>query len=454
MFEKIYKETKNAYETNIKAFNEQKAQEEEYKKDTTKEGQIRDEACKAIWNVINGIPDVRIVYSESLLNIVKTYKFKVLEYGKRNHIDPDEYCPTLEYYSVKYNHYKFIIKHLNDVDIPDGIFAVYEVEDLLNNNIIELYVDLGCRNTAKPKFDRFLCLLESLNEEDYLNKVYGVYKQIPELLEKKGYEILESNLDFNTSKTYGYIQVLPKVYVVIYDNWMNDIGVVVSNKKNWNVNSSNSFDTFGYYTTYKSSSDIDNLAKTIDAFNKHIKGEYGFYENGKYYKNSDIENYLKKFSLYDKNGDIREAINNHHVQIEKVNMWDGRGFNGRTYINVYEGLEMAMHFNFTLNDAAQWSIGDIINDSDIIIKYDREIDPDNCILLINNYQYKASDEYLDYEYDENGHVIYNEYIDKLKECYNKDYLIDSIEFRGTYTQCIKMLDQYTDKMMELFNIKL
>jgi hypothetical protein len=72
--------------------------------------------------------------------------------------------------------------------------------------------------------------------------------------------------------------------------------------------------------------------------------------------------------------------------------------------------------------------------------------------MINNYQYNENDEHMNYEYDEDGDCLNCEYVDRLNENYNKEFLIDSVVFKGTFTECMKVLHDYIYKLLEIFEI--
>lgn len=447
MFEKIYESAKKAVEENLEAFNKEQEDEKEYIENTSAEERVRDGVEDSKWFVIEGMPDIKKIISDELYDIVNQLKFEVLEYGKRvDEVRYDEYDPVIEYYSVRYKNYKFIINHLSDVDIDEGIFAVYEIENINTTEKIKYYLDLGCRNTGEAKLEYFLLLLDSENEEDFLNKKYASYRKISELLKEKGYTEAVDLVEYKSDRMSGHIKVDDDIYVIPYFGWGNEIRVIVTNSKSWDVNSSNSYGKCGYYVEYKNEDDINVLIDNIEALRKHINGQYGYFENDKYYNNDDIEDFLS-VEKTDENGNYRECFNHYHIRIDRADDWDGRGY-GNPYINVYTGLEIAKHFKVTFNDAAQWSIGDIINHSDIIVKYDKRIDKNNCILMIRNYQYTEEDDYwMGYDEEE------VETIDQFGNDIDEMFLVDEIEFKGSFCDIMDKLKIYLNNMCKIFNIE-
>lgn len=446
--EKIYEKAKEAAVANEKEIKELKELEE--KANLSPEEKIRiDAGEKAEWKIINGTPDIKTVVSEELFKIVKELNFNIIEYAKRTNVDTwHEYEPVLEYYSVEYNNYKFIIRNLHDCDIEEGIFAVYGVTNKLNNEYTKFFLDLGCRNTCSVKKHDFLLLLNSENEHEYLIKKYDIYNRIPELLKNNGCDILENKLEFCSDKIKGFIKVDENIYVIPYFAGRDEVRVVISNINSWDVNSSNRGNKIGYYIEYNDASDIKNIITAIDAMKKHVDGKFGYLEDGVFYKNRDIEKILDINSRRDERGCWLDAVNHYRIRINKVNQWDARGYGKHRYISVLDGLEMAVHFALIINDSAQWSEGDIINYSDIVFKYDKNIDDENCILLIKNYQYHQ---------DENIHVpsdedyVFEE-IDLPFSDLNEEYFIDSVELRGSFTELREKLIDYMNNMCEINNI--
>lgn len=450
MFDKIFEEAKKAAEINKQNYEKNIKEQEEYKTKTSPEQIIKDKEGKS-WTTLNGKPFSCEVHSEELLDIINKLGFEVLEYNKRvDEISYDEYDPILEFYTVKNNKYKFIVKNMSDVDITDGIFGVYNVINLKTNEQINFYVDLSCRNTGKAKLKDFLMLISCDSMQEYINKKYEKCISLEEKLKNAGYEVAENTLEYFSERITGNILLENGIFIVPYNAWCDELRFVVTNYGRWGVNDSNSYNKIGYYVEYEN--DINVLINAIEALKVHLSGKYGYLENGVYYKNSDVEKFFNKFKDKDKHGKYRYAYNNHLIRIESPHEWDGRGYGDFSYISVLSGLEMAKHYNFEINNTQEYGLNNKINDSDILIKYNKKEDPKNCILMINNYQYNENDEYMNYEYDEDGDCLNCEYVDRLNENYNKEFLIDSVVFKGTFTECMKVLHDYIYKLLEIFEI--
>lgn len=450
MFNKIYENAINASKYNKEKIIERNLVLEEYESSTSEEEKIRDYSNEAKWVVFEKEPTSDDVWSEELLNIIRENNFNILEYAKR--IDQvnyyEDYGSIMEYYTLSNNKYKFIAKYRLDVDIDEGILCVYDVENLKTGEVIEFYLDLGCRNTGKAKFDDFLLLISCDSKEEYISKKFASYLVLPEMLEKYGYEILDNTMVYSTERLKGFIKLGEKLYIVPYTAWHDEVKVVVTNDPKWDINSSNYFGKMGYYVDF-SLENFDILIKNIESFKRHVAGKYGYLEGDTCFKNKDIEAYFERFKDKDKNGNYRKAYNNRIIEIESINGWDGRGYGNIPYINLYKGLEVAKHYQVTINPSSGYGYDfcDLFSNlSDIVLKYDTSIDKNNCILLINNYHYKNEDGVHIYDED-----IYD-HIDSLSDLLDKEFLVDTIEFRGSFSQCIEMIDKYLMKMFEIFEI--
>ena len=450
MFEKIYESATKGSIYNKEIFDKNEQEKKEEIENSTKEERIRKEASNSKWEVSNEMPLRKNVFSEELLDIIISLDCKLLEYGKRiDDIDYyEEYDPTLEYYSLEKNNYKFIVKNFKDVDIPEGIFAVYNLVDTNANKEIDFYLDLGCRNTGDAKKEDFILLLNSSSEEEFLINKYQKYINIPNILKDTPFEVIENKVNFASNRIKGYYKIDEDIFIVPYDAWFGETRLVITNDCSWDVNSSNDSNNIGYYLNKDILDNKKELLKALKCFKKHLEGNYGYLEGDKYYKTNDITKILNKY-IKTKDGKYTDIYNHHYISFENLGTFDGRGYGDIPYINIYEGLELAKHFTFTIDsNARNYDINSLINFSDIVFKYDKKEDENNCILLINNYQYNENDDYSYYDEDEADTIT------SLNKNIEEEFKIDSIEFRGTFTECKNILVQYIDKMLEIFNLKL
>lgn len=379
-------------------------------------------------------------YSKELLSLIKKYNFNIDTYKKEEEPDYEDFCPTLETYYCNYNGWSFTIRNFEDCDIEEGIFSLSDLKNIKTNEEINFYCDLGCRNTGKDKLNNFLGLIKYNTQEEYIKDKYKEELKIPKLLENKGYIFENHNFGFTLQEPIGYLKLDKEVYLKFYRALFDNLKLVITNDKKWNVNSSNDdFSSIGYYFNYTNENDIEELCKCIDCFKDHMKGKIGYYEDETYYDNKYLTSYYNNLMLSIKNK-CYDNYNHYRVEIkEKEIEWDGRGYNtGAKIINKYKGLELYNTVDITFNDSAQWSHGDKKNKSVITFIYDKSIDKDNCILTIDNYIYSEDSEieYCDEELEE--------YV--LKESNNR------LEFKGEFTELFGILEQYIDTMCKIHNI--
>ena len=453
MFEKIYEEAQKAAASNKKNELEKIERDKKYKEENSPEQILKDKEGKE-WATIKGAPLSFEVVSKELFKIINNLGFEIIEYNKR--VDEinyyEEYDPVVEFYTVKNNKYQFIVKNMHDVDIEDGIFGVHEITNLETNKNTKYYVDLSCRNTGKARLDDFLLLISCDTEDEFLNRKYRICMELPEKLEKIGCKVVENTFKYSTTEIKGYLMLDNGIYIVPYRAWCSELRFTVTNYPKWDVNDSNGHGRIGYYINYKEGDDVSIFKEAILALKLHLEGKYGFLENNHYYQNSDVEKFFNTFKDK-KNGQYRHAYNYHFIRIEQVREWDGRGYGNLPYISVLSGLELACHYNFEINtNPNDYGADNIINDSDIVIKYNRKENPDSCVLIINDYQYTPEDDVMNYEYDEDGDCITQEYMDRPNENYNKEFLIDSVIFEGTFSKCMQVLNEYIYTLLKIFDI--
>ena len=394
------------------------------------------------------------------LDAIKNTGAEILEYWERvDEIPFEEYDAIFDYFVLEKNNYRFIVTCHDCDDFEDCstvLFClVHRVTDLVTNEIFDFFVDLNCRNTGIERFNAFMLLLNSKSKEEYLSKRYAIYEELPELLEKNGVNVVKNTLKYYVNRIEGFIKLDDQTFIVPYDAWHNDIKMVVTNKKKWDVNqtNNNNHNVIGYYLNdYKSSDDIDYLLENIKAYKKHINKELGFKENGKYYENRDVDRIFDNLRI-NKDGEYVKAFNERVYNISRIDAWDGRGYGDHPYINKYNGLEIARHYTFSITPL---QVPYINNESDIVFKYDTSKDKDNCILLINNYQVMEEQElrkdcYHDPSQDDEEEIP-EYFIDRLYDGYNEDVLIGSIEFKGTFEECANKLDEYLKSLLDAFGI--
>lgn len=407
---------------------------------STKEYKTLSVKKEGVWHDYKKVEREDVV-SKELFDIISENHWNIQSYKKRtDDINLfEEYCPSVEEYIVNNDKYSFKISNLLDADIDEGIFAVYNVENIKTEEKIEYYCDLSCRNTARCKFDRFLTLIDSDSEDDYVKKIYKDYIDISKKLEENGIKVLKDSVMYKAEKIRGFIELENRIFIVPYLGWNYDIRIVVTNDPTWEVNSYNGKNKIGYYI-YRP--DIQTIIDNINAFKLHIEGKFGYLEDGKYYNNKDVQEYFNKFCDKDEYGHYRKAYNYRDIEIDKISAWDGRGYGNYPYISVYNGLEIASHYHFTIN------VKGTINKSDIVLTYNKKENDKLCKLIINNYDYNYdSDIYTNCEDKDKMELI-----DRPSDDIKKEFLVDGETCFGTFSECMEVIDGYITKLLEIFNI--
>lgn len=385
-------------------------------------------------------------YSKELLGLIKQFGFIIESYDKFTDFSEYDYEPTLETYYCKFNQWRFEVHNYSDVDIKEGIFALNNIKHITTGEEVDFYCDLGCRNTGEDRLDEVLEFLSYNSLQGYVNEKYKNYVLLPSLLRNEGYSVEEVDYNFKLNEPQGYLKLNDSLFVKVYRAWHSDFKFVITNDKNWNVNSANdSLHNWGkkaYFFNYNSINDISELCKCIEAFKEEQAGKIGYYENGQYYGNNDIIRLYD--NLRDKENPYKDCWNHYLIQVEHKKYWDCRGYDEDNSVitNKYKGLEIYITTELTFNERS-WKIGDYANKSIITFEYDKRKNPDKCRLLIDNYIYNDKEESWQI-YDD----VAEEYIP------NKSKLVGSIEMYGTFTELYNQLKDYIYKMCEIHEIQL
>lgn len=440
----VFENAKKAYEENLLTHSEkekkvkQEKEEKNFlvaKKRETKESNVNYE---------------KDCYSKELLELIKKFKFEIQSYEKFFDFDEDDYAPTLEKYWCKKNNWQFEIENIRDYDIEEGIFSLSEIKNIASEEKLDFYCDLGCRNTGDERLNTVLELFEFEFIDEYISSKYSLYFELPGLLRANGYPVEEIDFSFKLNEPNGYLKLDKNVFLKVYRAWHDDLKLVVTNDKRWDVNSSNdsSSSDIGYYFDYTSSDDIPELIKCIEAFKSHIRGEIGFPMFGMYFKSSDVYNIFD--SLRDKENYFKECWNHYHITVEHLKFWDERGYaKNPLVVNKYIGLEIYTRTILKFNDAAQWSIGDNVNVSSITFIYDKRIS-DKCKLIIDNMICKSNDEAIyefEYNYEDDNEAKNNVIPEKHEKAVR-------LEFDGNFMELYETLTSYIHTMCKIHNIDL
>lgn len=432
---KIFEEAKKSSERNQKINNNKNLETNNIKKQIFTYCEKKDNN-DFVWRKLN--PSNKNVYSIELLSLINNHNFKVVEYWKRlENYSYNECDPILEYYICEKNHYRFKINFMPDEDIENGIFPIYELLNLKNNETTEIYLDLNCRNTSKVSLNCFLNILDFDTFDIGIHNFLEKYLNLENFLLKTKYPVISKKIEIGLNPEILY-KLKDNIYIKIYTDF-DDFACFITNEKNLDINSSFNKDIVAYKFDYNYYiNNLNLLIKMIECFEKHLNNFYGYVEKNKYFNNTDINNFYNNILQNLKSIDYN-IINHYLVQFSK-------NTENQKNINVYDGLEIFDKRQFIINDAAQWSVGKEINVSDILIFYDKKIDKNNCILNITNYIFDNSQQFLEEEFE------------RFKDCSfyikpdNFEKIIDIIEIKGSFSDIINYLKNYIEELLKIYKI--
>ncbi len=216
------------------------------------------------------------------------------------------------------NDYNFIIEFIDDCDCEPGILLIRGAEQISTGETITFNCDLYCQNLSKTKLHDFLTLLECKSVQEYIDKRFGHFLQIPELLRKKGYKI---EADINLQRIYdkkaisvndAFMSLDFMIKIVSDQNISkNTCYLILMEEPNYRSKSNGFYElcicqtdsvekiamnriSFKYPVKYNSNFDFDNLDKKINNYFYFLNDMYGYLEDGVYYNHKFIERYCQE----------------------------------------------------------------------------------------------------------------------------------------------------------------
>lgn len=349
--------------------------------------------------------------SDELLSLIEKYEFIIHGYKYETDVDEDDYEALLETYFCEKNNWTFAIYNYEDLDIDEGIFALRDLKNIETGEVIDFCCDLGCRNTPPEKLEAFLKFLSFNSLEAFTNANYPYILSLPYLLESQGLKVELVDFSLGVDDSKGYIHINDEI-AINFMPYVDHLKGYITKRTSGKLLTNG----LRYQFEYRGDSDFGMLFDMINAFAKHLRGECGFFENDKYYTQSDFSLFLKSFK--DRKEPYKKAWNNYHIKIAEQSRFDK--------VNKYTGQEILSSAVVSFNDAAQWSIGTSACICVLELSYNRKIDADNCYLSMSFYE---------------------------KE-FGKNVLLDALTFKGSFTEMCEIVSQYILKMAEIFNLEL
>jgi len=340
--------------------------------------------------------------NQKVVKIIEQIGFSVnrIEYPKE-----DEYGAKALYY-CQYNDWIFPVR-----DIEKGTLSMENPRNMKTGKKLYIYADLRCDETSKERLRKIKDVMD-VGLEAFLIKEYGHYYELPYLLENVGYPVETHDFQFDICENEGYIKVDEECYLRVYQNEKDEMKFVVTNNPKWNANSHNGYwGDKAYFFTYKGKEDLVELTYCIQAFMEEMKGEYGYFEEGKRYTNEYIEDLIQCTG--------KQLITNYgskFAHIEEVLKEE----KGKT-INHYEGLEIFKTFIISLKEKEQEEC------YRVTFEYDKKKDEKHCILTIDSCMKKGK---------------------------GITYFEETCELRGGFQMMFKKLKDFMWELYEIHGMKL
>ena len=390
---------------------------------------------------IEKTPNLNYNVGSEDVKVIQKLGFTILSYYEEDHPYGDSYG-KMDVYLCEYKDWKFKVEWSADPDIDEGILALRDPKNTVTGEELDFYCDLFCNNTANKSLENILTVFE-IGFEHFIQQEYHQYLALPSLLREKGYKVTEHDFVFGIEDCKGSLEIGEGVFIRIYGvGWQEDMSFTITNDKRWDVGSSNtaSSNKKGYHFDYKGKEDIDELCLCIEGFKRHIKGTYGFKETRLntaeervevYYKNDDFVSIFESIRRNLKKK-YYEKWNTNFVRYEEKSKW---GKHAEKRINCYKGIEIAKTVTFSINDSAQWTIGDKSTIYQIHLEYNVKKNVESCYLKIS--QYISSEEerrYVEEQWDEK-----NSYCKSVYEAYGsfselteevKEFLHENLKHHG------------------------
>lgn len=290
--------------------------------------------------------------NKNSISILENLGFLINKYEKTEN---DEFGASNLYY-CQFEDWIFLIH-----EIENGPMIITESRNIKTGDKLNFYCDAKCEETNEYRIKEFIKIMKEGNEK-YLKEKYQHLKKIPDKFKSYGYDVQVEReiINLNTCDVKMIIderyclrirkdeKEIPKIYIKNYKNRYNyQLGEVDEKQE--------------YEFLYESEHDFIELEKCMIAFEEEVNGIYGYYEDGKYYKNMIIENL---FSV------IEEQLKNEKVEDSKV-------INVKTFFDHYKGIEIYNEYYIYFRNKSKNN-----ERYRIIFEYDKRKDDRYCILTI------------------------------------------------------------------------
>ena len=340
-----------------------------------------------------------------------------------------------EIYKCQCGDWFFSAEYFESYDKSDYSLIMKEVYNPKEGVRLTDWCDLFCRSTPQSRLDSYLYIFEH-GYHAYQRSKFSFFLTLPEQLKQRGYEIDVCDFTFDVVNNYGYIRIDKDVYIRAFKGHQDEIKMVVTNNKKWDVNflflpnTPNKAYTFDYQTY----PNIDELCVCIESFKRHVSGNYGFKtqgNNGDTYLNGvHIREQIDKTiaELKDTRGYLFQK---NVVEVKKNKQYPFYPKN--KVINCYKGIEIAEQYTLTIkrNEHSSAIVYHIVFD------YNKKKNADFCFLQITQFVIPAGKE-KDWMHEKNVDI----------------YKIDKFERYDTFQALMSLLTEFIQRNVDALSEKI
>ena len=379
-------------------------------------------------------------YLEEFLNKYKFEPFDCEEYIQD--IKYDEKISRLWCISGKWL-FSLDIVHDEDEEMDEDTSLIIDnVYSCVSGEFLDCSYQICLSYTAT--IESLVEVFNSESIEEFMDKKYGEYMKLPKLLEQEGFVVKEYDYMCDVMGVHGYLDIGDDVYIKIDDKTKDTPAVLILDNHKYDDGDEYYSDLGGlcYRFEYQSSNDISNLISYIEIFKEEKKGNMGYFENGVYYGQKDVERFFEEirdrkelYSYFEK-----ELIEISYGYLGEEDCGIPRSYAGKTHKP--SGLEICAKMQLVFNDSPKYEIGNKINKTHILFKYDKKEDDKNCVLYLRNYVYDRNETLFDIE-RVNGSYRYQ---------INDKHNVGNVVLKGTFTELMESLKWYVYNMCAIHKI--
>lgn len=233
--------------------------------------------------------DYCVAYLKSINVIIESVTTNLNNFRTENITEIDNHSVFIFHCSK--NNYKYDVEFILDGDVYPGLLYVKSIKNIVTNVVTYVECDLRCNNTTKEIFNELMLFMEMNTMSEYINKKYGMFFELEELLTREGIichthnniiKKLKRNhlyaINNGNSKSEFYIALehhKKTIYLIPYtcektdyniNLYVNETNTITPN--DWNNNVMKHID-------YRSKDDFPLVLTLINNYVRYINEDYG-----------------------------------------------------------------------------------------------------------------------------------------------------------------------------------